>query len=360
MDSRGIAAMQRLHCLLLGISLLPSGFVAAQDLVPPKINGVVKQVDIERGTVTVRPTHKGAAGDETFSFLKKDIDVTSPAGEKTRLDAIEAGHTIQLKFAASGDVEAIVIQSPVFLATVLEIDTQKRTITIERPEKKSKTMAVPTDAKILLADRTAYLREVKPGSAMNVTTSLDGKRALGLKLVADPDGKYANKLYARIKVSRLPGTRLVGLLTDIDPAKSEVKLVGPKTKGLPKSFPVAKDAFIRVLYGQVAVQELPLKQIAKMAHATVLVSPENQQITHVFVTPPAVSSKVKSLDGDGGHLTIELNGTVKTFALRRDFKVMNGTRVKRLQDLHPNLEVKLVLSLDREELLAVDLRQAAP
>src|SRR5687768_2179518 len=64
-------------------------FLAAQDLAaqdPPRVTGVVKNVDLEVGTITVR--RKSAADDARFNLLKKDIEVTEPSGRKVPLDAI--------------------------------------------------------------------------------------------------------------------------------------------------------------------------------------------------------------------------------------------------------------------------------
>jgi hypothetical protein len=346
--------MRHIFFILLGASLLYPGFLAAQDSV--KVTGVVKQFDVNVGVITIRPNRKGATEDESYSLLNKEIEVTTVAGEKTRLDAVAPGQTVQLTIRPSGDVAAIVVQPYVFLATVSDVDAKNRTIALAREEKRTTTMAVAADAKVLLAGRTAYLREVKPGSQMSVTASLDGKTVLGLKLVSDPDGKLAAKLYPRIKISKLPGIKWVGVLTDVDAAKSELQLTGPKTKGVPRPMPVAKDAVIQVMYGQVAVQTVTLNQFMKSAHATVLVSPQNEQITRILVEPPALHGKVKTLDADGGQLTVEVDGIAKIFALQKGFKVMYGTRVMRLADLQPNVAVTLVLSLDREQLLAVDIR----
>ena len=351
--------MRRLCSFIVFVTLLWPGILAAQEI-PAKVTGVVKQLDVKLGTVTVRPSRKAAMDDETYSLLRKDIEVTTPSGQKTKLDTVRPGQVVQLKIGPTGDVEAVAIQAPVFLATVSDVDVESQTINISRQEVPPATIAVATDAKISLAGRPAYLREVKPGSQMTVTASLDGKMALGLTLVSDPDGKLASKLFTRVKTSRLPGIRFVGLLTDVDPAKSELQLVGPKTKGVPKSMPVAKDAVIQVIYGQVPVQNLSLNQVAKMAHATLLVSADNQQVTRILVEPPTASAKVTALNADGGQLTVEVEGTKKTFTLRRDFKVMNKTRVMRLADLQPDLPVNLVLSLDRDQLLAVDIRQFVP
>ncbi len=347
--------MPRLFWFLLAIFLLFPGALTAQ--VPVKVTGVIKHFDAKIGIITVRA--KGATEDESYSLLKNDIDVTTVAGEKTRLDVVAPGQTVLLKIGATGDVEAIVVQPAVFLATVADVDAKNRTIALARHEKQSVTMAVAPNATVMLAGRSVFLREIKTGSQMTVTASLDGKSVLGLNLVSDPDGKHANTLYPRVKSTRLPGSRWAGVLTDIDVANSEVHLSGPKTNNVPKAMRVAKDAIIQVIYWQVPVQELSLTQVVKMAPATVMVSAENQ-ITRMLVTPPTARGKVKLLDGEEGRLTVEVNGIDRTFALRKGFKVMSGTRVMRLVDLRADLPVNLVLSLDREQLLAVDIRQILP
>ncbi len=347
--------MARISCFLLGIGLLFCGSLPAQDFV--KVTGVVKQVDVKIGTITIRPSRKNAPQDETYNLLKEDIEVTTTTGEKTRLALLAPGHTVQLRIGATDDVESIVVQPYAFLATILDVNANNRTIAVARQEKQAATMDVAADVKVSLANRTAYLREVKPGSRMTVTTSLDGKTVLALDLVSDPDGKLANKLYPRVKTSRLPGARWFVVVTDVNAAKSELQLTGSKTKGLPKDMAVAKDAVIQVVYNQVPLQNVPLNQVVKTAPATVLVSPQTQQITHILVEPPAIHGKVQALDADGGQLTVEMSGASKTFALKKDFKVMNGTRVMRWADLQPNLGVSLVLSLDRGQLLAADIRQ---
>src|SRR5436190_2215339 len=237
--------MARLCSLLFAATLLlPPGLGAAEN---PKVNCVVKKLDIEIGTITIRRT-KGAVEDETFSLLKKDIEVTTPSGEKGRLENVTPGQTVQLKIDVTGDIDGIVIQSQVFVAMVSAVDFENRTITIETDEKHSKTISVDAAARITLAGRSAYLREVKPGSRMNATPSLDGKRILALNLLSDPDGKLASKLYPRIKTSRLKGVRWDGILADVDAGRSEVKLSGPKTKGLAKSMAVDKEALIQQMY----------------------------------------------------------------------------------------------------------------
>lgn len=356
--------MHRLVLLLLGLGLLCPALLAAQDELP-KINGVVKNVDVKVGTITIR--RKGAIEDETFNLLKRDINVTDPAGRKALLDAVRAGQTVQLRPGLTGDIEAIGIQASVFLATVADIDARNRTIAIAdaappadagQPNPFAK-MAVTPAAKILLAGRPAYLREVKPGSQMKVTPSLDGKTALALDLVSDPDGKHAAKLFPRVKISRLPGARWVGVVSDVQPAKNVLHLTGPKTKGVPKSMPVAKDLVIKSLHGQVAVQDLSLDQLVSPAYATVLLSPENQQVTHIFVKAPVLPAKVKTLEGDGGQLTAEVDGNEKVFLLPRDVKVMDRSRVRRLGELGPDVAVTLVLSLDRRQLVGIEVDRIA-
>ena len=348
--------MRRLQSIFLVVTLVCPGFLLAQDPLPPKVTGVVKNLDLKVGTITVRPTRQGATSDETFNLHKKDIDVTAPVGQKVRLDAVRPGQTVQLRFGLTGDVDAIAIQASTFLATVADVDLKSRIITMADPPNQPTTMAVDAAAKILLANRPAYLREVKLGSQMKVTPSLDGKMVLALNLVSDPDGKLAAKLFPRIKTSRLPGNRWVGILTNVNPQKSELQLTGPKTKGVPKSMAVAKDAVIKMLHGQVPVRDLALNQVTQQVYATVLVSVENQQVTHILVPSPVVAGKIKVLDAERGHLIAEVEGNDRTFALPRDVKVMAGNRVRRLGELEPNLPVSLVLSLDRTELLAIDVR----
>ena len=87
-----------------------------------------------------------------------------------------------------------------------------------------------------------------------------------------------------------------------------------------------------------------------------MVSPDNHQVTNILVKPPVVRGKIKALDADGGKLVVEVDGKARTFELRGDLKIMDKNRVRRLVDLQPNLAVTLVLSLDRDQLLAVDIR----
>jgi hypothetical protein len=346
--------MPRFCLLLLAASLLVPERLAAQD--PEKVTGVVKQLDAEIGTVTVLPSRKGATEEESYNLLKRDIPVTLPSGEKAQLDAVKPGQTAQLVLGATGDVEAILIQAPVFTATVKAIDPSARTMTLTGEGILSETIAVAPDAKISLIERPAFLREIKPGSEITVTSTLDGKTALGLNVVMDPAGKLASKLYPRLEKSRLRGDRLDGILTDIDAANNTLHLAGLKTKYRPKPLSVPRDAVIQVVYHQVVLRNVTLDQVVKLAPATVMLSPETQRVTYVLVEPPVLRGKVKALDGDGGKLVVEVGGKPRTFELGQGLKVMYGTRVRRLVDLQPDLAVTLVLSLDREQLLAVDTR----
>lgn len=338
--------------------LVMAGDLASAQEPSFKITGVVKQLDLKGGTIAIRSTRKGVTEDETFGFLKKDIDVLAPTGQKTRLDAIKIGQTVVLTIGILGDVETVAIQAFAFRATVADVDVSRRTIKIAPTETGAATLPVAEHAKLSIAGKPVFLREIKPGSEMTVSTSLDGKTVLGLNLLSDPDGKLATKLYPRVKTSRLPGTRLVGVLSDIDPAKKELNLTGPKTKNIPRRLTLAQDALIQVIYWQVPMQELTLREIGKTAQATVMVSADDRA-TRILIEPPTQVAKATALDGDAGRLTVEIEGSKKTYSLRPGIKVMNGTRVMRLSDVHPNLAVNLILSLDREQVLAIDLRGAS-
>jgi hypothetical protein len=335
-------------------------FVLAFDIVADaqeqsfKITGVVKQLDLKGGTISIR--RKSFPEDEKFSFLKKDIDVSTPSGPKAKVDTIKIGQTVILTIGMFGDVEAVTINATAFNATVADIDLGKRTIKVAQNDNESAVLSIAENAKLSITGKAVYLREIKPGSEMAVSTSLDGKTVLGLNLLSDPDGKYASKLWTRVKVSRLPGTRYVGELSDIDPVKNELRLTGPKTKFIPWQLSVAKDASIHTIYSQVPIQPLALKDIGKKASATVIVSAANLA-THIIVTPPTQRARVKALDGEAGRLTVEVEGQNKSYLLPRGVKIMNGTRVMRLGDLESNLAVNLVFSIDREQLLAVDMKQ---
>src|SRR6185312_11327433 len=113
----------------------------------------------------------------------------------------------------------------------------------------------------------------------------------------------AAKLFPRVKTSRLPGIRWTGMLTDLDAGKGELQLATPKTKGIPKALPVARDAVIQLMYGQVAVQELTLSQVATRVYATALVSPQDQQVTRLLVDTSAMRAKVRVLDAERGCLS---------------------------------------------------------
>ena len=77
-----------------------------------KITGVVKQLDLKGGTISIR--RKSFPEDEKFSFLKKDIDVTTPSGLKAKVDTIKIGQTVVLTVGMFGDVEAVTINAIAF------------------------------------------------------------------------------------------------------------------------------------------------------------------------------------------------------------------------------------------------------
>jgi hypothetical protein len=342
--------------LLVVVALLAPGPLSAQNPAVAKVSGVVKKVDVKAGTIVIRP--KAAMEDETFSLLKRDIGVTAPGGQKGEVADLAPGQTVQLLLGLSGDVEAVLIQSQVFVGTVSDVNVARRSVTIARGDGRFMTMAVDAAAKITLAKRPAYLREIKPGSEMNVSPSLDGKKALELTLIADPDGKLAAKLYPRIKTSRLPGTRWVGAITSVDPTRGELQLTGPKTKGSPRTMVLAPDALIQQMHSNVALQPLTLRQIVGRPQATLLVSSQNQ-VTRVLVATVPVPATVLALDAERGSITVNVDGQRKTFALPTDVKVMDKGRVRRLTDLRVDMPVQLVLSLGEQRLLALDIHGGA-
>jgi hypothetical protein len=281
----------------------------------------------------------------------------TPSGPKAKVDVIKIGQTVVLTIGMFGDVEAVSINALAFHAAVADIDLGKRTIKVAQNDNDAATLAIAENAKLTIDNKLVFLREIKVGSQMAVNTSLDGKTVVGMNLLSDPDGKHATRLWPRVKVSRLPGTRHVCELSDIDPVKHELRLSGPKTKYLPWQVRVAKNAVIQSLHSQVPIQTLTLKEIGKKASATAIVSAESE-VTHIVMTPPTQRVRVKAIDGDAGRLTVDVDGQDKSYDLPRGVKIMNGTRVRRLGDLAEDLSVTLVMSIDRQQLLAVDMKQA--
>lgn len=345
-----------MRCVLSILVVLTVGCLVSPAQEPSfQITGIIKHLDVKVGTVSIRPKRKFATRDETFSFLKKDIDITTPTGQKAQLETLKLGQTVMLTIGPSGDVEAVAIQELSFTATIADVDPVERNVKIAQNKSESTILPVANAARINIAGKSVFLREIKLGSEMTVITSLDGKTILGMNMLLDPDGKLATKLYPRVKFSRLPGARFPGVLSDIDVGQNALRVTGPKTKNVPRKWALAKDAILQAHYGQVVMQAAELKDIRDRARGTVFVSAEDQ-ITRVILDSPTQRTRVKSVEGDAGRLTVTEEGMDKTYALHRGVKIMNGTRVMRLSDIAVDSAVTLVFSLDQKLLLAVDMK----
>src|SRR5262249_31996257 len=103
------------------------------------VTGVVKQVDVEKGTITLSIRREGEGSNPTFNLKAKDIPVEAVGSRKaTRLKLTDLAEGLLVTMSLTrGDtyVTAIRVQLPTLTAALKAVDADKRTLTLSGGER---------------------------------------------------------------------------------------------------------------------------------------------------------------------------------------------------------------------------------
>jgi RNA polymerase sigma factor (sigma-70 family) len=310
----------------------PSATEKKQDEpLPTGVNGIVKAVDAEKGTLTV----ESRDGEETYSLASNgriDID-----GKPGRLDRLPVGANVNLTHFV-GPKTAGHIQAAgrfYFGSAVTAVDAEKGTITIKDKDA-GKTFTVAPNALITVDGKHTKLAAVPPGCFVNMGLGVDQATALSIGADGPSLGGCGGSCVKSVDVEK-------GTITFDDKAMPEVA---------GKTFTVAKDANI-VIDGKPGT----LARVPVGSYVNLTLRVDGQTVGQLHANGPSNvcdcgGSLLKVVDVERRTITFDdkARGEVagKTFTLARDAVIAIDGKPGTLAAVPPGAYVQMNLCADRQ------------
>jgi RNA polymerase sigma factor (sigma-70 family) len=138
--------------------------------------GMVQSVDAAKNSVTVTVFNRQTGKTEKTYELAKDCVILRD-GKPVKLGDLKTGGRVTLQLSADQKSIARISEEGAFLSAPLKsVDAEKRTITVTvegRQGKQDKTFQVAKDARVMLEGKEAKLTDLKAGTQLHLTASVD-------------------------------------------------------------------------------------------------------------------------------------------------------------------------------------------
>lgn len=352
-----ITKIKFIGSVMVGISLLSLGAVATHSafsagapLVAEDdcgrdggINGVVKAVDPQKGTITVHTfaSERAAAQTTTYNLASKDVKVS--VGETTaKLTDLIEGTRVILRLSGDDDVLAISAVLPTLRVRLKAVDAANKTVTVLAGEGgETKELKLAADARIP--------EKVEPGSAAEVVLSLDRSTVVSLQtVIVRRDGDQPREGVRR----DAPGVN--GVVVGVAPEKNTIEvLTGGDDNVKITSYQITKDT---QLVQDERAQPLQLDKIARATRVVLRLADDGKTVTHLQVFAPSTRGTITSVDAKS--IAINMRGQQLSFKLAENVVIRLGDQALLPTELKAGMLVILGLNADRSEVTTI--RAMAP
>jgi hypothetical protein len=316
---------------------------------------VVKEVDQDRGTVTLQPS-KEVTGPRTFE-VGKDAAVWIADGTGNRtgfrkgaLADLAAGAELSIRLSGK-TVVTLWSEGPEVQGILKTVDAERGNVTVTiQPGKgqpdQEKTFPVAEDARVLIerqgkkgAVKQDRLADLPQGALVHLKLSGDQKSVGGI---------------------RAQGRLVQGVIKATNAKKNTITLGVQQGEEISaKTFQLAKDAPIHAAAAKTGkVPELKLADLATGALAELRLSLDGKEVVAILTAGPRVEGTVKTVDARKGTVTLTVApkgqpAEEKTFRLARDARVEIDGRAGKVADLPTEALVSVQLSPDLRAAVAV-------
>lgn len=326
------------------------------------VKGVVKELDVDVGTITIFVGGKGAdakigkgkifsgvnldAKPQVLNLKAPNIPVLSANGRKATLTDLKPGVPVTLQVSADEDVEAIVAGATARTGTLIALDRDKKRVQLDGGKKgEDGTWPFAEDVAVTVYGHKKSLGELHAGQHVLLVMSLDQKSAVsiiaGLKRTADDPH---------------------GTLVAIDPVRHTITLlVGKDGNFRFVTWPVATDfhfVFNEVERPGLKLTDLPLaRTLADLPRAAPMwlrLGPDQKSAESLVVEPPPVPAVIDAIDTTKRTLVARLSdGKPETFLIEQDADIRIGGKRIDLQSLNVGMSAQLTLSFEPGRLIGV-------
>ncbi|MCI0461711.1 MAG: RNA polymerase sigma factor [Gemmataceae bacterium] len=311
----------------------------------PAATGILKALDVARGTLTLTILRDGGRQDEQTYRLAKDVQVILATREPGKLNDLRVGMTISLTLAReSRQVVLIRVgrqpRAPVIAAEIQSVDSAKKRLTVAvRTEAgmREQTFELAGDVRVQLGRaENAKLADLAKGMRVVLTLTPDRKTVVAIRS-ADREGDGKDRPGPR------DGEGVRGIVGSVDAARGIIQLKVGDDQARTLSFEVARNARLMSDLSE----SIKLADIKPGLLAAVTLAPDRKQAVVVRAFNPLIEATVEAIDLAKGTITL-VRGEKKggwTLAVAKDVRLGERGQV-RPGELIAGVRVRLTLSLD--------------
>jgi hypothetical protein len=146
-----------------------------------RVGGVLKAIDLQTGTLTVRLDRNEEPRVRTFNLAGKDLPVTNHDGQVFKLaDLVPELRVVLVVSQTSEDVLGVVAEGPRENGVVKSIDAAAGTLTLDGKGRGDAAVKVVADARVQVNGKAAALNSVEPGMRVLLTYTFDRKAVVSV------------------------------------------------------------------------------------------------------------------------------------------------------------------------------------
>lgn len=308
------------------------------------IKGTIKKVDLEVGTLSIRPFFQEE--DRDLSLASKDIPVRDTLGQPAQLKDLHVGSRVTLKYEGEFVTE-LTYQGPHLWGHLRKVDLDKRLVEIEDPIRTHR-IVLPATTVVRQDKAEKSLKDLKLDQPAQVLFTPDGKTPVELltgRSVTSRDPYLRTRLVQAVLLESNPETRTLTLLNR--PAGEPMRV---------EKMTTTPEVAIRVEFSQRRVRDVSFTEI-KTGPLTVnlIVDYETKLVDGIVIEAPTYSRrKLLELDLEKHTLTIEEGKEKRTLNLDPEAIVfLNSKGTAKLSDLKIGTNVICALSPDQSRVIAL-------
>jgi RNA polymerase sigma factor (sigma-70 family) len=345
----------------------------------PEVRGVVKAVDVNKGTITVDTADgRREIVEKTFAVSKTaEVAVGSGLGRGGRgtfregkLADLAPGAMVVLQLdAEQKTVESIAAEGPTVRGVIKAVDADKKTVTLtmpghqargrgeEAPPPEEKTYTLGPKTEIGVDDGQGRLFSLKPVKLVDLPVGAIATLKLSV------NGQQVQTLVAE-------GSTASGTVKAVDAGKKQVTLTTRAGRGdagsEEKVFDLSPEAAILIDDGKsrrFSVKEGKLEDVPVGALVALKLAPDQKTATTLLAEGPSVQGAVKAVDAGKRTITLVTARTrdgspaeEKTYAVARDARILMDAKESKLADVKVDENgppVSLKLSLDQKAVQSI-------
>jgi RNA polymerase sigma factor (sigma-70 family) len=334
---------------------------------PPEVRGILKEVDAEKGTITLALNPREEGSEKSFTLAKNvEVGVNTAAGRRVGAfregklaDVAPGAHVLLLLSADQKVVECVLAEGPGVQGVIKSVDAGKGTITLTVPVSRrdtgddEKTFRVAGDADIGVDDGRGKSSSVKEARLADLPVGA----VATLRLSAD---------LKQVRDILVEGPTVQGTVKAVDAARGRVTLeTRPALRGEDAeehTYLVAAAADVQFDDGKprrfALIKQGKLADVPVGAAAVLKLSPDRAQAVLLRAEGPTVAGLLKAVDPTQNTITVTLLTDVgddtakeKTYTVAAEARVVIDGKEGKLADLKPEENgprVALKLSLDQK------------